>query len=93
MHSVSESYCQSLASLTSVETIDVEANLLHVATDYQQQATHRQYNFRSRLGRFKVRAMHKQHMYTRNSAHDLSVKLGPCICSHTDSSYPGCWHM
>ena len=31
---------------------DVEArngNLLHVATDHQQQATHRQYNFRSRF--------------------------------------------
>ena len=30
---------------------------------------------------------------TRNSAHDFSVKLSPCMCSHTDSSCPGCWHM
>ena len=43
----------------------------------------------------QVRAMHKRHIYTRNSAHELSVKLGPCIhvCSHTDSSCPGFWHM
>ena len=28
---------------------------------------------------------------TRNSAHDFSVKLSPCMCSH--SNCPGCWHM
>ena len=35
----------------------------------------------------QVRAMHKRHIYTRNSAHDLSVKLGPCIHSHKLSTY------
>ena len=29
----------------------------------------------------------------RISAHDFSVKLSSCICSHTDSSCPGCWLM
>ena len=96
MHSVGEGYCQSWASLTwsgDDWRWSTHGNLLHVATNHQQQATHRQYNFWSRLGCFQVRAMHKQHIYTRNSTHDLSVKLGPCICSHTDGSYPGCWHM
>ena len=33
----------------------------------------------------------KGHALTvRNSAHDYSVKLISCICSHTDSSCPGC---
>ena len=51
----------------------------------------------------QVRAMHKQHIYTRNSAHDFSIKLGHAYVSHayvshayvshTDSSCPGCWHM
>ena len=27
----------------------------------------------------------------RNSVHDFSVKLSSSICSHTDSSCPGCW--
>ena len=29
----------------------------------------------------------------RNSARGFSVKLSSCICSHTDSSCPGCWLM
>ena len=31
----------------------------------------------------QVRAMHKR--YFRNSAHDFSIKLSSCMCSHTDS--------
>ena len=26
------------------------------------------------------------------SCHDFSVELSLCICSHTDSSCPDCWH-
>ena len=41
----------------------------------------------------QVRAMHKRHLIVGISAHDYSVKLSSCICSHTDSSCPGCWLM
>ena len=37
--------------------------------------------------------MHKQLINIRNAAYDFSVKLSSCICSHTDSSCPGCWLM
>ena len=40
----------------------------------------------------EVRAMHKWHFIVWNSAHDYSLKLSSCICSHTDSSCPG-WLM
>ena len=70
-------------------------NLFLAATDHQWQAAHRQYKFRSRqwLKSLQVLAMHERHLAinTRNPAHDFSVKLSLCICSHTDSSCPGCW--
>ena len=27
-----------------------------------------------------------------SSCHEFSVKLSLCICSHTESSCPSCWH-
>ena len=37
--------------------------------------------------------MHKRHLQTSEIQlmPDYSVKLSSCICSHTDSSCPGCW--
>ena len=63
------------------------------ATDHQWQVAHRQYKFWSRrwLRSLKVRAM--QRINVKNSDHDFSVKLSSCICSHIDSSCPGCWLM
>ena len=50
----------------------MHGNLLLAATDHQWQAAHRQsITFRS----LQVRAMHKQRINTRNSAHDFSVKI------------------
>ena len=91
MHSVGEGYCQSLASVTRSGDdwrCRMHGNLLLAATDHQRQAAHRMSIMLS-----QVRAMHKRHINTRNSAHDLSVKLSPCICIHTDSSCPGCWYI
>ena len=50
------------------------------ATDHERQAVHRQYKFRSWSGRFRGKG-HAQTalINARNSAHDFSVKLSPCI--------------
>ena len=54
-----------------------------------------QIKFRSQrwLRSLQVMAMHKWHLIVRISAHDYSVKLSSCICSHNDSSCDGCWLM
>ena len=54
-----------------------------------------QIKFRSQrcLRSLQVRAMHKQHLIVRISAHDYSVKHSSRICSHTGSSCDGCWLM
>ena len=36
----------------------------------------------------QVKAMHKQHIRTRDSAHDFSVKLSPCVCVAIYNSGP-----
>ena len=50
----------------------------------QRQAAHRQYKFRSR--RFE-QLLQDGNSHARNSAHVMTL-----VCSHTDSSCPGCWH-
>ena len=73
-------------------------NLLLAATDHQHQTAHTgSTNSITTVVDSEV-APGKGHAKTiliniDNSAHDFSVKLSPCVCSHTDSSCPGCLHM
>ena len=66
-------------------------NLLLAATDHQWQTAHRHYKFRWQrwLTQRSLQVRDMILINTRNSAHDFSVKLSPCICSQTDSR---CWH-
>ena len=68
--------------------------LVCASMGYQWQAVHRQYKFP--VTTVVEVASGKGHSKTalinaRNSAYDFSVKLRPCMCSH--SSCPGCWYM
>ena len=77
------------------ETTEVEAHMATYSLPLQE-AAHSSTNFNHDGGwlrlALQVRDMHKL-INTNNSAHDFSVKFSPCICSHTDSSCPGCWHQ
>ena len=69
--------------------------MVFAAMDHQHKAAHRQYEFRVRRRMVEV-VSGKDHatsalINARNSAHDFSVTLSPCMCSH--SSYPGYWYM
>ena len=87
-------------SLPGVEMTEVEVHMATYslfATDYRRQVAHRQYKSDHDGGRGRFRwgpSRHKRHgINVRNAAYDFSVKLSSCICSHTDSSCPGCWLM
>ena len=65
----------------------MHACLLLAATVHQWQTVHRQYKFM--VMSLKVRAMHKWCLWPQE-IQLMTLRLCPCICSHTDSS---CWHM
>ena len=82
--------------LPGVETTDVE---VHMAT-YSLFATDRRRLLTGSTNSIKTVVeitSGKSHatalINVRTSAYDFIVKLSSCICSHTDSSCPGCWLM
>ena len=85
-------YCQSSAPVKLKHTWQLTACLLQIINS--SLPTGRTISITTVVKRSRVRtvrAMPKRQKFS--SCHEFSVKLSLCICSHTESSCPNCWHM